>query len=101
MRTVVKEPLSEADGQQGIFKNIELMESSLLFQPGVAAAHFSFAPEFPKPPSALTGFHPESGRCVFVSVCFPCTPANGQVMAPPSSFWKVPAGLDATRDIMD
>ena len=101
MRTVAKEPLSETDGQQGIFKNVEFMECSLLFQPGVAAAHFPFAPEFSQTPFCSDRLPPESGRCVFVSVCFPCSPANGQVMAPPSSFWKVPEGRDATRDIMD
>lgn len=47
---MAKEPLSEADGQQRIFKNVELMECGLLVQPGVAAAHFSFASEFSQTP---------------------------------------------------
>lgn len=41
----------EADGQEGIFKDIaELMECSPLSQPGVAAAQFAFAPGFPQTP---------------------------------------------------
>lgn len=50
---------------------------------------------------ASTPESPQLVGDVSLSVCLPCSPAKGQVVAPLSPFCIVPEGRGANRDAMD